>query len=127
MERPGVGSIFDKEIGPARKAQVCISAKLLGSFIRCLLTLGATSMSLISIHATDWTCGRGRGSSTEPHTSRERTDSHMQDLLMEHNFSLPSSGHGLSGMALLSTPSFLAVPAMFAGGISLAFAIKALS
>ena len=32
------------------------------------------------------------------------------------------SGHGLSGLALLSLASFVAVPAMFAGGISLAMA-----
>ena len=30
------------------------------------------------------------------------------------------SGHGLSGLALLSLTSFVTVPAMFAGGISLA-------
>ena len=36
------------------------------------------------------------------------------------------SGHGLSGLALLSLASFVAVPAMFAGGISLAFARKLL-
>jgi uncharacterized membrane protein YedE/YeeE len=31
-----------------------------------------------------------------------------------------TSGHGLSGLGLLSVTSFVAVPAMFAGGISLA-------
>mmetsp|Transcript_4721 Transcript_4721/g.9898 ORF Transcript_4721/g.9898 Transcript_4721/m.9898 type:complete len:446 (-) Transcript_4721:1327-2664(-) len=36
-----------------------------------------------------------------------------------------TSGHGLSGMALLATLSFLAVPAMFAGGIITAFSMKA--
>lgn len=36
-----------------------------------------------------------------------------------------TSGHGLSGMALLAWLSFIAVPAMFAGGISTAFAMQA--
>ncbi|ELT97896.1 hypothetical protein CAPTEDRAFT_219820 [Capitella teleta] len=36
-----------------------------------------------------------------------------------------TSGHGLSGMGLLYWFSFLAVPAMFAGGIALAFAMDA--
>ena len=37
------------------------------------------------------------------------------------------SGHGLSGLALLSLASYVAVPAMFAGGISLAGTIKLFS
>lgn len=37
-----------------------------------------------------------------------------------------TSGHGLSGMALLSLPAFLAVPSMFAGGMGLAFALNLL-
>ena len=37
-----------------------------------------------------------------------------------------SSGHGLSEMALLSLPAFLAVPSMFAGGMGLAFALNRL-
>mmetsp|Transcript_4301 Transcript_4301/g.8429 ORF Transcript_4301/g.8429 Transcript_4301/m.8429 type:complete len:736 (-) Transcript_4301:163-2370(-) len=36
-----------------------------------------------------------------------------------------TSGHGLSGMALLSVQSIFAVPAMFAGGIVTAFAMQA--
>ncbi|XP_033725526.1 UPF0394 inner membrane protein YeeE-like [Pecten maximus] len=36
-----------------------------------------------------------------------------------------TSGHGLSGMALLTWLSFIAVPAMFAGGIATAFAMQA--
>ncbi len=36
-----------------------------------------------------------------------------------------TSGHGLSGMALLSLQSLLGVPAMFAGGIVTAFAFNA--
>ncbi len=36
-----------------------------------------------------------------------------------------TSGHGLSGMALLSLQSLLGVPAMFAGGIATAFAYNA--
>ena len=36
------------------------------------------------------------------------------------------SGHGLSGLALLSLASYVAVPAMFAGGIGLAIAGKIL-
>ena len=36
-----------------------------------------------------------------------------------------TSGHGLSGMALLSLQSILGVPAMFAGGIATAFAYNA--
>ncbi|OWF53305.1 hypothetical protein KP79_PYT00469 [Mizuhopecten yessoensis] len=36
-----------------------------------------------------------------------------------------TSGHGLSGMGLLAWLSFIAVPAMFAGGISTAFAMQA--
>ena len=35
------------------------------------------------------------------------------------------SGHGLSGMGLLFWMSFLAVPAMFGGGIVTAFAMDA--
>jgi len=35
------------------------------------------------------------------------------------------SGHGLSGMGLLAWLSFIAVPAMFAGGIVTAFSMKA--
>ena len=37
------------------------------------------------------------------------------------------SGHGLSGMALLSLPAFLAVPSMFAGGMGLAAIQRLLS
>ena len=36
-----------------------------------------------------------------------------------------TSGHGLSGMALLSLQSILGVPAMFAGGIVTAFVYNA--
>ena len=36
-----------------------------------------------------------------------------------------TSGHGLSGMALLSVQSLLGVPAMFAGGIATAFIYNA--
>ncbi|KAK6999777.1 UPF0394 inner membrane protein YeeE, partial [Biomphalaria glabrata] len=35
-----------------------------------------------------------------------------------------TSGHGLSGMGLLALISFVAVPSMFAGGISTAFLMK---
>lgn len=35
------------------------------------------------------------------------------------------SGHGLSGMGLLTWLSFIAVPAMFAGGIVTAFSMQA--
>ena len=36
-----------------------------------------------------------------------------------------TSGHGLSGMGLLATASFVAVPAMFGGGIAVGFAMGA--
>lgn len=36
-----------------------------------------------------------------------------------------TSGHGLSGMALLAIQSIVAVPAMFAGGIITSFAFNA--
>lgn len=53
---------------------------------------------------------------------------HEHCILIYSLFSIHSlhmySGHGLSGMALLSLASFVAVPAMFAGGISLAVALK---
>lgn len=35
------------------------------------------------------------------------------------------SGHGISGMGLLVWMSFVAVPAMFGGGIAVAFAMQA--
>jgi len=38
-----------------------------------------------------------------------------------------TSGHGLSGAGLLFLPSFVAVPAMFGGGIATAFLLKAVN
>ena len=43
-----------------------------------------------------------------------------------HVYTHNCSGHGLSGMALLSLPAFLAVSSMFAGGMGLAYVLNIL-
>uniref|UniRef100_K1PUK1 Uncharacterized protein n=1 Tax=Magallana gigas TaxID=29159 RepID=K1PUK1_MAGGI len=52
---------------------------------------------------------------------------HCEQYGISHNplIITSDSGHGLSGMGLLTWLSFIAVPAMFAGGIVTAFSMQA--